>query len=129
MVLGVITAQLIAPLVRHPRPPIGLTLLGPDHTFSFPSGHVLGASDFFLIGAFLIASRTYRRWVTVPLFTVAAVMIAVQVASRLSHGHHWLTDVTASVGLSMMITFLAIAVDTHATARVVVDDRVPLTAG
>jgi membrane-associated phospholipid phosphatase len=127
MVLGVITAQLIAPLVRHPRPPIGLMLLGPDHTFSFPSGLVFGASDFFLIGAFLIASRRHRRWVTVLLFTVAAVMIAVQVASRLSLGHHWLTDVTASVGLSMMITSLAIAVDTHATARVVADDRVPLT--
>jgi membrane-associated phospholipid phosphatase len=129
MVLGVITAQLIAPLVRHPRPPIGLMLLGPDHTFSFPSGLVFGASDFFLIGAFLIASRRHRRWVTVLLFTVAAVMIAVQVASRLSLGRHWLTDVTASVGLSMMITSLAIAVDTRATARVVVDDRVPLTTG
>ncbi len=30
-----------------PRPPVGLMLLAPDHTFSFPSGHVLGASDFF----------------------------------------------------------------------------------
>ncbi|KTR39220.1 hypothetical protein NS263_11130 [Curtobacterium oceanosedimentum] len=118
MVLGVATAQLIAPLVRHPRPPIGLMLLGPDHTFSFPSGHVLGASDFFLIGAFLIASRTHRRWVTVLLFTIAAATIAVQVVSRLYLGYHWLTDVMASVGLSMMITSVAIAVDTHVTARV-----------
>lgn len=118
MVLGVATAQLTAPLVRHPRPPIGLMLLGPDHTFSFPSGHVLGASDFFLIGAFLIASRTHRRWVTVLLFSIAAVMIAVQVFSRLYLGYHWLTDVTASVGLSMMITSVAIAVDTHVTARI-----------
>ncbi len=118
MVLGVASAQLIAPLVRHPRPPIGLMLLGPDHTFSFPSGHVLGASDFFLIGAFLIASRTHRRWVTVLLFTITGLMIAVQVVSRLYLGYHWLTDVTASVGLSMMITSVAIAVDTHVTARV-----------
>lgn len=118
MVLGVATAQLLAPLVRHPRPPIGLMLLGPDHTFSFPSGHVLGASDFFLIGAFLLASRAHRRWLTVLLFTIAALMIAVQVVSRLYLGYHWLTDVSASVGLSMMITSVAIAVDTHATARV-----------
>ncbi|MFJ4296935.1 hypothetical protein [Curtobacterium sp. NPDC089689] len=55
MVLGVMTAQTLAPLVRHPRPPVAEMLLGPDHSFSFPSGHVLGASDFFLIGAFLIA--------------------------------------------------------------------------
>lgn len=118
MVLGVATAQLLAPLVRHPRPPIGLMLLGPDHTFSFPSGHVLGASDFFLIGAFLIASRLHRRWASVLLATVAVAMVAIQVVSRLYLGYHWLTDTLASVGLSCMITALAIAVDTHLTARV-----------
>jgi undecaprenyl-diphosphatase len=117
MVLGVVTAQALAPLVRHPRPPIGEMLLGPDHTFSFPSGHVLGASDFFLIGAFLLASRAHRRWLTVLLFTIAALAIAVQVVSRLYLGYHWLTDTLGSVGLSMMITSVAIAVDTHVTAR------------
>ncbi len=118
MVLGVATAQLLAPIVRHPRPPVGLMLLAPDHTFSFPSGHVLGASDFFLIGAFLVASRTHRRWVTVLLFALAALMITAQVVTRLYLGYHWLTDTLASVGLSMMITALAIAVDTHVTVRV-----------
>lgn len=118
MLLGVVTAQALAPLVRHPRPPIGLMLLQPDHTFSFPSGHVLGASDFFLIGAFLVASRTHRRWVTVVLFVVAALAIALQVVSRLYLGYHWLTDTVSSVGLSMMITALAIAIDTRLTARV-----------
>ncbi|MEK6312416.1 MAG: phosphatase PAP2 family protein [Curtobacterium sp.] len=118
MVLGVMTAQVLAPLVRHPRPPVAEMLLGPDHTFSFPSGHVLGASDFFLIGAFLIASRTHRRWITVGLFALAALMIASQVVSRLYLGYHWLTDTLSSVGLSMMITALTIAIDTHLTARV-----------
>ena len=32
-------------------------LFGADHTFSFPSGHVLGACDFLLVGTFLIFSR------------------------------------------------------------------------
>jgi membrane-associated phospholipid phosphatase len=53
MVTGVILAQILAPIVRHPRPPIGLMLFGPDRTFSFRSGHVLGTSDFLLILAFL----------------------------------------------------------------------------
>ncbi|GGK89567.1 hypothetical protein GCM10009769_04490 [Curtobacterium luteum] len=118
MVLGVATAQLLAPLVRHPRPPIAEMLLGPDHTFSFPSGHVLGASDFFLIGAFLVASRSHRRWVTVAVFALAALMITAQVVSRLYLGYHWLTDTLSSVGLSMMITAVAIAVDTRLTAKV-----------
>ncbi|MEH0108795.1 phosphatase PAP2 family protein [Tersicoccus sp. MR15.9] len=118
MLLGVASAELLAPVVRHPRPPVRLMLLGPDHTFSFPSGHVMGASDFFLIGALLVASRTHRQWVTVVLFVVAAVAMAVQVVSRLYLGYHWLTDTLASVGLSLMITALAITVDTHLTARV-----------
>ncbi|MEK6309903.1 MAG: phosphatase PAP2 family protein [Curtobacterium sp.] len=117
MLVGVATAQVLAPIVQHPRPPIGEMLLGPDHTFSFPSGHVLGASDFFLIGAFLIASRTHRRWVTVGLFALAAFAIAMQIISRLYLGYHWLTDTLSSVGLSMMITALTIAIDTRLTAR------------
>lgn len=118
MVLGVVTAQALAPLVRHPRPPIAEMLLGPDHTFSFPSGHVLGASDFFLICAFLLASRTHRRSVTVGVFALAALMIASQVVSRLYLGYHWLTDTLSSVGLSMMITAVVIAIDTRLTAKV-----------
>lgn len=118
MVLGMMTAQALAPLVQHPRPPIGEMVLGPDQTFSFPSGHVLGASDFFLIGAFLLASRAHKRWLTVLLFTLAALAIAVQVVSRLYLGYQWLTDTLGSVGPSMMITSVAIAVDTHATARI-----------
>ncbi len=45
-------------------------------------------------------------------------MITAQVVTRLYLGYHWLTDTLASVGLSMMITALAIAVDTHVTVRV-----------
>ncbi len=123
MVLGVVTAQALAPLVRHPRPPVAEMLLGPDHSFSFPSGHVLGASDFFLIGAFLVASRTQRRWVTVALFALAGLMIASQVVSRLYLGYHWLTDTLSSVGLSMMITAVVIAIDTHLTTRLAADGR------
>ena len=42
MVTGVVLAQVLAPIVKHPRPPIDLKLFGPDKSFSFPSGHVLG---------------------------------------------------------------------------------------
>jgi membrane-associated phospholipid phosphatase len=118
MVTGVVLAQALAPVVRHPRPPIGLMLLGPDHTFSFPSGHVLGMSDFFLISAYLLASRVRRRWFTVTVVLVAIAVVLAQVTSRLYLGYHWFTDVSASIALSLVIVGVIIAIDTGRTVRI-----------
>jgi undecaprenyl-diphosphatase len=118
MATGVILAQVLAPIVRHPRPPINLMLFGPDKSFSFPSGHVLGASDFLLILAFLIASRRQRTGFTVTVFIVAVLGLLLQVASRLYLGYHWISDTTASIALSMVIVGAIIAIDTRRTARI-----------
>ncbi|MDP9028714.1 MAG: phosphatase PAP2 family protein [Actinomycetota bacterium] len=117
MVTGVVLAQVLGPIVKHPRPPIGLMLFGPDRTFSFPSGHVLGTSDFLLILAFLFASRIQRTWFTVVAVTLALVGIAAQVISRLYLGYHWISDTTASIALSMVIVGTLILVDTRRTVR------------
>jgi membrane-associated phospholipid phosphatase len=118
MVVGVILAQVLAPIVKHPRPPIGLMLFGPDHSYSFPSGHVLGAADFLLLLAFLLASRRHQTGFTIVAFVVAALGIALQVTSRLYLGYHWVSDTTASVALSLFVVGVAIAIDTHRTVRV-----------
>ncbi|MET4100555.1 membrane-associated phospholipid phosphatase [Agrococcus sp. UYP10] len=118
MLTGVLLALTIAPIVQHPRPPIGEMLFGPDHTFSFPSGHVLGASDFFLLLAFLIASRLQKTWFTVLAVAVAIAMIVAQAAGRIYLGYHYLTDVSASIALSMVIVGAVIAIDTKRTVKV-----------
>lgn len=118
MLTGVVLALSIAPLVRHPRPPLGLMLLDPDRTYSFPSGHVLGTSDFFLILAFLLATRIQRTWFTVGAVTLAIAVVVAQVASRLYLGYHWLTDTMASVALSMVVLGAVMALDTWRTVRV-----------
>ncbi|WP_425864876.1 phosphatase PAP2 family protein [Arthrobacter sp. TWP1-1] len=118
MITGVLLAQILAPLVKHPRPPVDLMLFGADSTYSFPSGHVLGTSNVLLILAFLIASRRQNKRLTVLLFTVAALVILAQVASRLYLGYHWLTDTTASIALSMAILGGIMAVDTARTVRI-----------
>ncbi|MCQ9165570.1 MULTISPECIES: phosphatase PAP2 family protein [unclassified Arthrobacter] len=115
MVTGVILAGGLAPLVRHPRPPVDLMLFGADHSYSFPSGHVLGTADFLLLLAFLIASRRQRTGFTVGAFTIAIIGIAIQIASRLYLGYHWISDTTASVALSMVVVGVVIAIDTHRT--------------
>ncbi|MCZ2403171.1 phosphatase PAP2 family protein [Paenarthrobacter sp. Z7-10] len=118
MLLGVILAEILAPLVKHPRPPIDLMLFGPDTSFSFPSGHVLGTSDFLLMLALLIASRRQKTVFTFAAVALAVLGIFAQVVSRLYLGYHWISDTSASIALSMVIVGAVIAVDTKRTVRI-----------
>lgn len=62
MITGVIVANTLAQIVHRHRPSADFMLIGHDATFSFPSGHVLGASDFLILTAFLIVSRRPKAW-------------------------------------------------------------------
>jgi undecaprenyl-diphosphatase len=117
MLTGVLLAQVITRLVERPRPPMDLMVLGADSTYSFPSGHVLGASDFLLVGAFLVFSRRRRIGAVIAGFSAAVAGIASQAISRLYLGYHWLTDVLASVSLSLIILAAVIALDTWRTTK------------
>ncbi len=118
MVTGVILAQIIGRLLGRQRPPLELMLFGPDTTFSFPSGHVLGASDFLLVTAFLVFSRRGSRTAAAVAFTLAGVGIFFAAVSRLYLGYHWTTDALASVSISLIILGAVIALDTWRTARI-----------
>lgn len=118
MLTGVILTQVITHLVARPRPPLDLMLLGSDYTSSFPSGHVLGVSDFLLVGAFLVFSRRQRMGPAIAGFLVAGVGVITQAVSRLYLGYHWLTDTFASIALSLIVLGAVIALDTWRTTRV-----------
>ncbi|SDT57183.1 undecaprenyl-diphosphatase [Pseudarthrobacter equi] len=118
MLSGVIISQIILHIVQRSRPPEDTMLFGIDHTFSFPSGHVLGACDFLLVGTFLIFSRRRNTRAAVFGFVGAGVGIVLASVSRLYLGYHWLTDTLASFSLSLLILGGVIALDTWRTARV-----------
>ncbi len=118
MLTGVVLAQIIGRAVGRSRPPIEQMLFGPDSTFSFPSGHVLGAADFLLITVFLVFSRRKHIWPAAIGYAAAAVGIFFSAISRLYLGYHWVSDALASVSLSMVILGAVIAVDTWRTARI-----------
>ncbi len=118
MLSGVVISQIILQIVRRSRPPVELMLFGADHTFSFPSGHVLGACDFLLVGTFLIFSRRQNPRSAVLGFVGAGVGIVLAAVSRLYLGYHWLSDALASLSLALVILGAVIAVDTWRTARI-----------
>jgi undecaprenyl-diphosphatase len=118
MLTGVIISQIILLVVQRSRPPVDQMLFGIDRTFSFPSGHVLGACDFLLVGAFLVFSRHRNPTAAVFGFIGAGIGIMLAALSRLYLGYHWLSDALASVSLSLVILGGVIALDTWRTARV-----------
>ena len=115
---GVVIVQIITRVVGRSRPPEDLMLYGVDGTFSFPSGHVLGVADFFLILTFVVFSRRNNPGMAALSYIVAIVFVVGTALSRLYLGYHWTSDALASMALSMVIVGTVIAVDTYRTARV-----------
>lgn len=120
MLLGVLIAILIRDTVDKPRPPPDLMVLfEADHTFSFISGHTLGATNFALLGFYVLYSRhTHPRpWMFWGGLAAATAWILSSASSRLYTGFHWFTDVTGSICIALAILGLVIAVDTWHTAE------------
>jgi membrane-associated phospholipid phosphatase len=118
MLTGVILAQVVGRTVERQRPPLDLMLFGADTTFSFPSGHVLGACDFLLVTTYLVYSRRRNPRSAVVAFAVAGVGIFFAAVSRLYLGYHWTSDALASLSLSFVVLGTVIALDTWRTARI-----------
>lgn len=85
-------------------------------SYSFPSGHTLGiAVLLFVLGYFFcVAAPTVRRVLLWALATITGVVLVA--FSRIYLGYHWLTDVTASVGLAFIILAIIITIDTYVSA-------------
>jgi membrane-associated phospholipid phosphatase len=116
---GLILIQVITRLVERVRPPVDLMLFGVDTTFSFPSGHVSGATNYLLLMTYLIFSRRKRHWgVLVAAAVVLVVAIVFAAISRVYLGYHWPTDALASIALALAILGGIIALDTWRTVRV-----------
>lgn len=122
MLVGVATVQILAPVIGRERPPITSMLLAVDHTPSFPSGHVMGATDFLLITTYLVFSRRRHPVSAVIAFVVSAALAILTAASRVYLGYHWPTDALAAMSLSLIVVGGVIAVDTWRTIRVATSD-------
>jgi len=82
-------------LVRRPRPnhpSINVPVRQPGDA-SYPSGHVVTYTAFWLAALTALAERAPWTWVRGLLRVCAGLLVATVGLSRMYLGHHWLTDV------------------------------------
>lgn len=85
--------------------------------YSFPSGHTLGIAVFILVLGYLIYSRHSSALRIFDWFSMAIVGIGIVAVSRLYLGYHWLTDITASIGIGFIILAISILIDRIVVSR------------
>jgi undecaprenyl-diphosphatase len=117
MITGVILAETIAHLVGRPRPPLSQMLFGPDHTASFPSGHVLGTANYLIIGGYLLVSRVRSVRRSVLIYGIAVLFLVTMIFNRIYLGYHWPSDTVASVFLALAELGVVILIDTWRTVE------------
>jgi len=111
MVVGAFLSIILKLAIANNRPPQISMVLPIETSYSFPSGHVLGATVFLLTLGYLIFSRRSNILLTFFWTILAALVIAAVALSRLYLGYHWTTDTIASLGLGFVILSVAIFID------------------
>lgn len=118
MIFAFTLSAIIKTFTARPRPTLTDLLESPVAvSYSFPSGHTIGVAVLLLVLGYFVWTNTptLQRAVTWTLISGAGIILVA--FSRVYLGYHWLTDVTASVGLAIIILAMVIAIDTFMIER------------
>ena len=93
---------------RRLRPDVPWAL-AQEHSFSFPSGHSVGAVVLYGMVTYLLWKHLHALWQRVVVITLSILLIGGIGASRVYIGVHYPTDVAAGylVGLFWLLTVIA----------------------
>ena len=112
--LGGVMDLLLKLAFQRARPVVAHPLLTLD-TYSFPSGHTMGATLIYslaaVLGFYAVRSWKWRIWIVIAA-TLAICMVGL---SRIALGAHFLTDVLA--GIVAGLAWLALCVTSVETLR------------
>lgn len=112
-----IISMLLKNVFAHARPPHHLMISPLELDYSFPSGHTIVITVAILVLGYLICSRRTSAGHIVSWVFLSIIGIGLIAASRLYLGYHWLTDVSASIGLGFIILATIIFIDVALSAR------------
>ncbi|WP_308200112.1 phosphatase PAP2 family protein, partial [Actinotalea sp. C106] len=112
MIASSLVSLALKSVIARPRPPVdSMTVAGVESTYSFPSGHTIGAATFLLVLGYLL----WIRRPSVPsllLWLVGTALGILLVAmSRLYLGYHFVSDVVASMALALAVLGGVIVLD------------------
>jgi undecaprenyl-diphosphatase len=93
-------------LIARQRPDFSIVIGTVSTGFSFPSGHSLSATVFFLLLAALFWHSNARRVAKLTVIAAAVLLSLAVGLSRIYLGYHWATDVLA--GWTLALTWLAL---------------------
>ncbi len=112
MVASSAASLLLKVVVARPRPPLGSQVVpGLETSYSFPSGHTLGAATFLLVLGYLAWVRRPTVRSAVRWAVVAAIGVGLVALSRLYLGYHFVTDVVASMALAVALLGAVVVID------------------
>ncbi|KON72497.1 hypothetical protein M768_13380 [Cellulosimicrobium cellulans F16] len=111
MVLATLVSTVLKAAIARPRPPdVSMVVAGVERSFSFPSGHTIGAATLVLVGGYLVWHRHHDGRVLAVWAAASVVVIGAVALSRLYLGYHFLTDVLAGLSLAVAVLGVVVAV-------------------
>lgn len=114
--------EMVKVAVGRARPPVAQQVGGAELSLSFPSGHVTGTAAL-VFGLAVALTMRFSLAGRVAAISSAVVVTVVAALTRLYLGVHWLTDVSAAIGLAAGVAIIAPAVTV--TALLCLGPRLP----
>lgn len=112
MLLAVGVSTVTKAIVARPRPDeTSMTVPGVESTFSFPSGHTIGAATLVLVLGYLVWSRRGGMRALVGWVVGSVLLVALVGGSRLYLGYHFTTDVLAGAALAIAVLGVVVILD------------------
>lgn len=105
MLLSTGLSNLLKHLISRDRPDATFMVIpGYETTYSFPSGHTIGATTLVLVVSYLLWHDDAQASWRLSLWSAASVLIVATVAfSRMYLGFHFLTDVLAGACVAVVV--------------------------